>query len=135
MPANFFIDSNIGLYILDRETSKFSIAKMLLQQKPNISTQVVAENLNVCLKKFKQTRAFSLAHARSLAEACEVHAIKPSTLTLALSVFDRYGYTIFDSLIIASALQANCSTLYSEDLHHGQVIEGKIKIVNPFVIV
>ena len=44
----------------------------------------------------------------------------------------RFGYRIYDSLIIASALEAACATLYSEDMQDGQVIEGRLTIRNPF---
>lgn len=54
-------------------------------------------------------------------------------MTLALKVFEKYGYSIFDSLIIAAALEARCHTLYSEDMQHGQLIEGTLKITNPFL--
>jgi predicted nucleic acid-binding protein len=54
-------------------------------------------------------------------------------MTLALKVFEKYGYSIFDSLIIAAALELGCNTLYTEDMQHGQVIEGTLKITNPFL--
>jgi predicted nucleic acid-binding protein len=133
MRASFFIDSNIALYILDKGSPKFLKAKALLEGGPFISTQVVAENINVCVKKFKQTKRFALAHANSLRQACRVKDISNALLTDAIFIFDRYGYNIFDSLIIASALSANCTILYSEDLQHGQIIEGKLTIINPFV--
>lgn len=132
MPANVFVDSNICLYVHDKRHAKFLAAKTILESNPSISTQVILENINVCLKKFKQTKSFALAHAKSLQQACTVLPITNSTMTKAMIVFERYGYSIFDSLIIASALEAGCKTLYSEDLHHGQVIEGKLTIVNPF---
>jgi predicted nucleic acid-binding protein len=45
----------------------------------------------------------------------------------------RYRFSYFDSLIIAAALAAGCSTLYSEDMQHGQVIAGRLTISNPFL--
>ncbi len=50
----------------------------------------------------------------------------------AMTIKARYKYNYWDSLIIASALQNNCSILYTEDLQDGQVIENALKIVNPF---
>jgi predicted nucleic acid-binding protein len=92
----------------------------------------VAENVNVCLKKFKLPRASTLLHAKSLMEACEVHAITNQVLNRALVITERYGYSIFDSMIIASALDAGCAILYTEDMHHEQQIENKLTIINPF---
>jgi predicted nucleic acid-binding protein len=48
------------------------------------------------------------------------------------SIFNRYHFSYWDSLIVASALESGCSILYSEDLQDGQVIENSLKIVNPF---
>jgi predicted nucleic acid-binding protein len=44
----------------------------------------------------------------------------------------KHGYSIWDSLIVAAALQSRAKILYSEDLHHGQVIDGRLTIINPF---
>ena len=49
----------------------------------------------------------------------------------ALQIAERYGYSIFDSLIIAAALHSGARTLYSEDMRDGQTIEG-LTIRNPF---
>ncbi len=133
MPSDFFIDSNIPLYILDKNNPKFERSKELLKQKPRISSQVVVENVNVCLKKFKLSRQTALMHARSLMLACEINPTTEATAKIGLMIFERYGFTIFDCMIIASALESGCSKLYSEDLNHGQVIEKKLTIVNPFV--
>jgi predicted nucleic acid-binding protein len=55
-----------------------------------------------------------------------------STIFLACDIAKRYGYSYYDSLIIASTLECNCSVLYSEDMQHGQIIENSLKIINPF---
>jgi len=51
----------------------------------------------------------------------------------ALDIKSRYQYSYWDSLIIATALILDCTILYSEDLHHNQVIEQKMRIINPFM--
>lgn len=61
----------------------------------------------------------------------------PIDLTLqiheeAVGIAQRYGVGIYDALIVASALEANCDVLYSEDLQDGQLIDGRVKIRNPF---
>ena len=50
----------------------------------------------------------------------------------ALAIAEKYGYKIYDALIAASALGGRCTTLYSEDMQDGQVIDGRLKIRNPF---
>jgi len=54
------------------------------------------------------------------------------TILSAAHIANRYGFSFYDSLIIAAALETGCSVLYSEDLNNGQIIEKKLKIVNPF---
>jgi predicted nucleic acid-binding protein len=51
---------------------------------------------------------------------------------MALNLAERYQYSYFDSLILASALEAGCQILYSEDLQDGQRIENQLMIINPF---
>jgi len=54
------------------------------------------------------------------------------TIKQAWKIGNKYGYAYYDSLIIASALENDCTILYSEDLHHGQIIEERLSIMNPF---
>jgi len=49
----------------------------------------------------------------------------------ALNITDRWNYSFYDSLIIASAIEASATILFSEDLQGGQTIDS-LKIVNPF---
>jgi predicted nucleic acid-binding protein len=128
-----FVDSNICLYIHDKLSAKFDKTKQILANRPTISTQVLLENVNVCLKKLKQPKNFAIENARSLQQACHVNPISPTTFAKALLIFERYGFSIFDCLIVASALETDCNFLYTEDLQHNQLIEGKLKIINPFL--
>jgi len=50
-----------------------------------------------------------------------------------LLIKDKYKYSYYDCLIISTALLNNCDTLYSEDMQHGQLIENKLEIINPFI--
>ena len=59
--------------------------------------------------------------------------VRMSEVRAAWSIADRYGFGHFDSLILATALAAGCTALYTEDLQHGQVIEGRLTLVNPFL--
>lgn len=67
-----------------------------------------------------------------LEATCRVEIVTPITMQRALNIVGRYGFSWFDSLIVATALDAGCDTLYTEDLQHGQVIEGKLTVTNPF---
>jgi len=63
---------------------------------------------------------------------CEVREIHRTTTFFALDLMERYKFSYYDCLILASALESGCEVLFSEDMHDGQIIENKLKIVNPF---
>ena len=142
MVDRFFLDTNILVYTFDdREAGKRTAARELVSTaladgRGLISYQVVQEFLNVATRKF--ARPFDAGEARRfldqvLAPLCEVFA-SIALYRRALEVQDRWRYGLYDSLIIAAALEAECSTLLSEDLQHGQQIDGLV-IVNPFASV
>ena len=66
-------------------------------------------------------------------EMCILQPISFATLNYARNLLNRYDFQLFDSIIVASALEANCQILYSEDLHHGLLIENRMEIINPFI--
>lgn len=138
-PGRFFLDTNVLIYTFDATApEKQAVAQELVERALTtrqglISSQVVQEFLNAALTKF--AKPLALADARGylegvLAPLCEVFA-GFSLFEGALDVQERYGYGFYDSLIVAAALQAGCSTLYTEDLAAGQLI-GQLRIVDPF---
>jgi len=66
-------------------------------------------------------------------EKCYVQPVILSTIKLAQSLVNKYDFQIFDGIIVAAALEADCDILYSEDMQDGQVIEKTLKIKNPFI--
>jgi predicted nucleic acid-binding protein len=134
MRDKFFIDSNIVLYLLDlNESPKKQIASSLLLDLPFISPQVVFECLNVCLKKHKIDRNSAFRFADELIASTFIQEETEQVVKSALFIFNRYMLQPFDSKIVASALEAGCGILYSEDMHHGLVIENRLTIINPFL--
>ena len=127
-----FVDTNVVLYSLSDDAVKRRRTLMILMERPVMSLQVLNEAANVMRRKL----GFSLPAIREvvlrwLVES-RLHPLAPSTLFMALDVAERYGFSHYDSLIVAAALEASCATLYSEDLQHGQVIDGRMTIINPF---
>lgn len=135
MPGGkFFVDSNVVLYALGDDLPKKFIAATLLAAHPTLSTQVLAETTHVARRKLgfsvEQVQS-ALASFRSEVEICVItEAVFDDSLSIAL----QYGYSTYDSLILAAALASMCETLYSEDMQHGQIIRGKLTIINPFKI-
>ncbi len=59
--------------------------------------------------------------------------IEGETIKLCIDIKERYGFSYWDSLVIATAIENECSIIYSEDMKHDQIISGSVKIVNPFL--
>lgn len=135
MPAaeRAFIDSNIVLYALDVDQQKRDVAWSLLFSRPCISLQVLNECSNVLNRK-QQWQVQDVAQALDkILRFVSVEFSDIATVRLAWKLQERYRFSYYDSLILAAALSAGCSTLYSEDMQHEQVIEGRLTIVNPFL--
>ena len=140
MPAENFFDSNVFVYLFERtDLPKYSRAEILVRknletQAGCISYQVVQETLNVAIRS---AGAGSERVARLLEEILipfwRINQIipTPELYRNGLRVQARYGFSFYDSLMVAAALEAGCTILYSEDMQDGQRIEG-LTIRNPF---
>jgi len=130
--AECFFDSNVLLYLVSSEAEKANRVEALLEEKGVISVQVLNEFTNVATRKF----AMSLAEVREFLETvrnvCRTDPLTVEVHDRAVDVMERYKFSFYDSVIVASALRADCTILYSEDLQHGQVIDRQLKIINPF---
>ena len=133
MKDNYFLDTNVLIYTVTGEERKKEIAIHLLCTNAVISTQVVNECINVMSRKWKYDYSQIRLVTAQFTQACQVMTLSLRTVSLAMDLAEKYRYTYFDSLILASALEANCESLYSEDLQHGQVIDQRLRIINPFL--
>jgi predicted nucleic acid-binding protein len=106
----------------------------ILAKHPVMSLQVLSETANIMKRKL----GFNIISIRTvinrISQECSLlPPINLTTLNEAFDIAERYGFSRYDSLIIAAALQADCTTLYSEDMQHGQIIEERMIILNPFL--
>lgn len=129
-----FADSNIFLYLLDKDLTKKQVAAQVLALQPFISPQVVFENLNVAIKKFGLSRQQAVEHAQMLLQFCTLLLDSEATLEKAFDLLQRHQLQVFDSRILASAMTAKCEILYSEDFQHEQIFEETLTIINPFKV-
>lgn len=131
-----FIDTNIWLYgfIESEQEDKSRRARDLIyNSQPVISVQIINE---VCVNLIKKAGFSELQISQLIAsffENYQVIELERETLRTASELRRRYEVSFWDSLVMASALQAQVPVLYSEDLQHGQVIEDRLKVINPFV--
>lgn len=137
MKGKFFLDTNIFVYTFHTSPKKdkaLEIIKKAHIENGCISYQVIQEFINVALKKFEIPIKYidlQLYLNKVLFPVCEVFPSE-KLYTEALEISERWKYSFYDSLIIASALESQCNILYSEDFQNGQKIRDII-IVNPFV--
>ena len=131
MPGSFF-DTNVLIYIASGDVTKADRAEKVVAGGGVISVQVLNEITNVARRKMNlswtETHAF-LSMVRGL---LPVHAITVEIHETGLALAERYGLSTYDAMIAASALHADCDTLWSEDMQDGMVIENTLRIANPF---
>jgi len=94
--------------------------------------QNLNEVTNVFFRKFDLSPQEISEKVTELSQICVVKPVTVETIQEAIRLKSIYRYSYFDCIMLASALFANCSTFYSEDFQHGQIIENCMKIVNPF---
>ena len=135
MSGRAFIDTNVLVYAVGPASAKRQKAEALLLSLSEavISAQVVSEFVNVCLKKQVLPENEVGSAAEDFMDVLRFETVEEATIRRALNVRETYGFSWWDSLIVAAALEAGCVDLYSEDLQDGQLIEGRLRIVNPFV--
>lgn len=126
-----FVDTNVVLYLLD-DGLKADQAEAILARGPRISVQVLNEAMVNCRRKagldWDETASF-LAGVRAL---CSVEDVTLRTHEVGRALAERYGFSVYDAMIVAAALIAGCTTLWTEDMHAGLLVERQLRLVNPF---
>lgn len=133
MNDEVFFDTNVLIYAIAKDDPRAASADAMLAVGGVVSVQVLNEFASVARRKLGMTWeevAEALAAIRILCSAPVPITIE--THETALRIAAKYGYQIYDALIAASALLAGCRRLFSEDLQDGQILEGRLTIINPF---
>lgn len=133
MPGSFF-DTNVLVYVASGDPVKADRAETIVGKGGVVSVQVLNELANVARRKMQlawpETRNF-LSVLRGL---LTVQPVTIETHETGLALAERYNLSLYDAMIVASALQADCDTLWSEDMQHGMTFDSGLRIVNPFRI-
>lgn len=131
--ADAFFDTSVVLYLLSADAQKADRVEALLGDGGAISVQVLNEFAAVARRKSTLTWP-EVREALSVVRAtCVTYSITEETHDRGVDIAERYGFSLHDSMIIAAAQGAGCTTLFSEDLQHRQVIDGALTVRNPFV--
>ncbi|SDS36815.1 PIN domain-containing protein [Bradyrhizobium canariense] len=131
MPGSFF-DTNILIYIASSDPIKADHAEAIIGNGGAISVQVLNELANVARRKMRMSWQDTHAFLSLLRGLLVVHPVAVETHDTGLALAERYNLSIYDAMIAASALHADCDTLWSEDMQHGMVLDGRLRIVSPF---
>jgi len=147
MKDRVFLDTNIFIYALTEPKEKNKkedlqkravalklLAKLFNEKDIVISVQILNELHFNMLRKFKLDDELVIKSIEENVFAIAlVEDLKVQTYTKAFQIRKKYNISYWDSLVVASALESSCSTLYSEDMHNNLVIENSLTIINPFV--
>lgn len=136
MSVDYFLDTNILLYRYSKQdVQKRPVAANLLESGcAMISAQVLNEFCNVARRKFPDSYAVIDGILTELADLLVIVPIDSQDTANALMVSRRYGFSFYDSLIVAVAERHHCKMLLSEDMQHGMVLDSGLRIVNPFAL-
>ncbi|MDR0491735.1 MAG: PIN domain-containing protein [Oscillospiraceae bacterium] len=115
-------------------TKKQLVIHTINQYERIISTQVLNEFCNVCIRKLKMPISAVRDSITEIKNICDLIIVDDDTIVSALGCHEKYGYSFYDSLMMASALESGCAYLLSEDMADGQIIEGNLTIKNIFIM-
>ena len=133
MSDRAFFDTNVFVYAIIQDDPRSDHAEELIAEGGTVSVQVLSEFAAVARRKTKMP----WIEIRLALDSIKVLCPDPLPITLdthkeALAIAEKYAYGIYDALIVASALEARCTILYSEDMQDGQVIDKTLTIRSPF---
>jgi predicted nucleic acid-binding protein len=127
-----FFDTNVLLYLLSGDDAKADRAEKTLASGGVISIQVLNEFAAVAARKLKMPLVEIREVLTTFRAVCKIVPLGEETHDKGLELAERYGLSIYDAMIVASALLAGCETLWSEDMQDGQIIDRSLRIRNPF---
>lgn len=132
MSVTSFIDTNVLLYLLSADTAKAARAEEVVRSGGTISVQVLNEMANVMRRKLSMPWCEANEVLTLVRSMCPCEPLTLEVHERGLLVAKRYGLSVYDGMIAAVALVSRCETLYSEDMQHGLLIDGQLRIQNPF---
>lgn len=136
MKDKSFIDTNIPLYCYSSTEPEKQRRAIEISggNQVHSSAHVLKEFANILFKKFRVNWNLIEKAVEEFTGNYLVAINTPETISKACQLCGKYHFAFYDSLITASAPEAGCNILFTEDLQHKQIIENKLQIVNPFLI-
>lgn len=131
MPDSFF-DTNVLVHIASGDPVKADRAEAIIGKGGMVSVQVLNELANVARRKMRLSSPEIRSFLSVLRSLLSVQPVTVATHETGLALAERYNLSTYDAMIVASALHADCKTLWSEDMQHGMAFDEGLRIVNPF---
>jgi predicted nucleic acid-binding protein len=129
-----FFDTNVLLYLLSEDNAKADRAEAIIASGGIISVQVLNEFASVASRKLGMSYAEIRDMLGTVRAVCQAQALTVDTHDRGLDIAERFGFSLYDSMIVSSAVESGCSVLYSEDMQHSQEIDGQLVVINPFLV-
>lgn len=127
-----FFDTNLILYLLSGDQAKADRAESIVAQGGVVSVQVLNEFASVASRKLGLSWAEIGEVLATIRAICTVVPLTPETHERGLALCERYGFAVYDAMILAAAVHSGCDTLLTEDRQHGQQLDGRLLVQNPF---
>ena len=133
--SSVFVDTNILIYSYSTTEIDKRKTSLDILSGPGVvlNTQVINEFIWVMQRKYAIDLKYLHQVVKNLYASYTIGIIDREVIEKALIITGKYGYSYWDSLILAYAIENQCDLVYTEDLQHGQVVEKKVKIINPFL--
>ncbi|NJL72251.1 MAG: PIN domain-containing protein [Candidatus Competibacteraceae bacterium] len=131
MPGEF-LDTNILVYAFSTDRRSAS-ATAIMARGGTISVQCLNEFVNVARRKLRMEWREIHQALVAIRSFCRCIPLDLEIHSAALALAERHGFSIFDAVIVASALASDCDVLLTEDMQHGQIVNGQLRLVNPFL--
>lgn len=127
-----FVDTNVLVYLASGDVQRADRAEAILAEGGTISVQVLNEIANVMRRKMRMSWPDTNVFLDTIRALLTVEPVTVATHEQGLVVSERYGLSIYDAMIVSAALLAGCETLLSEDMQDGLIVDGRLRIINPF---
>ncbi len=135
MPATdslVFLDTNVLIYLLSADPLKADQAEAVVRPGSLVSVQVLNEMTNIMRRKLAMSWEEINDVITIIRSICTIESLTIGTHDRGRLIAKRYGFSVYDSMIVASALLAGCKILYSEDMQHDQLLDQQLRVCNPF---
>lgn len=133
--SSVFVDTNILIYSYSTTEIDKRKTSLDILSGPGVvlNTQVINEFIWVMQRKYAIDIKYLHQVVKNLFASYAIGIIDREVIEKALIITGKYGYSYWDSLILSYAVEHQCDLVYTEDMQHGQVVEKKVKIINPFL--